>query len=136
MYYDGSSTLPDAGVHDDAISVQASTACAYPRSAPRREWFGEDAGLMSILVHQYRGSFELIKVWPPSVDIDMAWVPVESYVEHELKVDLSKEFCLFGDWDPTTLEQILNEQSNVEYQKKRGYKGCVRYVLSSTFAHI
>ena len=97
-YCDGSSTLPDARVHDDVIGVQTSTECAYPSNARRREWFGEDAGLMGILWHQYRGCFERINVWPPSVDIDMAWVPVERYGENELNVDLSKESCFVDEW--------------------------------------
>ena len=67
----------------------------------------------------------------------MAWVPVESYVEHELKVDLSKESCLFGDWGPTTLEHILNEQYNVEYHNKRGYKGlCSICVIIKVCAYL
>jgi len=75
------------------------------------------------LLHQYRGCFERIYVFSPSIDIDMTWVPVKKYVENELKVDLSKEPCFFDEWDPAALEKIITEQYKlIEFQKKRGYK--------------
>ena len=84
---------------------------------------GKTRALISILLHQYRGCFERIYVFSPSIDIDMTWVPVKKYVENELKVDTSKEPCFFDEWEPAALEKIISEQYKlVEYQKKRGYK--------------
>ena len=84
---------------------------------------GKSRALVSLLLHQYRGAFERIFIFSPSVDIDATWLPVKRYVEDTLKVDTDKESCFFSEWDPAELERIISEQYKlVEWQKKQKHK--------------
>ena len=84
---------------------------------------GKSRALVSMLLHQYRGCFSRIYVFSPSVDIDMTWEPVKTYVEHELKVNTEREPCFFDEWEPATLGKIIDEQYKlIEHQKKKGYR--------------
>ena len=84
---------------------------------------GKSRALVSLILEQYRGCFARIYVFSPSVDIDMTWVPVKTFVERELGVDTDKEPCFFSEWDPPQLEKIISTQYRVvELQKKAKHK--------------
>lgn len=84
---------------------------------------GKTRALVSLILHQYRGCFERLFIWSPSVDIDATWLPVKKYVSDVLKVDTDKEHCFYSEWDPVALEKVIAEQYKlVEYQKKAKHK--------------
>ena len=65
----------------------------------------------------YRGAFERIFVWSPSVNLDSIWLPVKKYIKKGLKVDIDKEPCW---WDEFNVVDLVIETQNkiIEYQKK------------------
>ena len=42
---------------------------------------GKTVALISLILEQYRGVFERIYVFSPSVNIDDGWIPVKKYIE-------------------------------------------------------
>ena len=84
---------------------------------------GKTTLIVSMLLHQFRGCFERIYVFSPSVDVDDAWKPVKEYSEKELQVDQQKDKTFFHEWHPEVLEALLDRQLKLtELQKKRKYK--------------
>ena len=79
--------------------------------------------LVDICVRIYRGCWNRIYVFSPSVNLDSAWLPVKKYAEHELGVDPQKEQCFFDKWDPAALNAIVDQQVRLtEHSKKLGLK--------------
>ena len=74
---------------------------------------GKSTLLVSMILDTYRGAFERIFIWSPSVNLDSIWLPVKKYVKEGLKVDNDKEPCW---WDEFNVEDLI------EYQKKQGTK--------------
>ena len=60
---------------------------------------GKGVFLVDLILHKYRGCFERIYVFSPSVDIDMSWNAVKDYSQKELGVDPDKEQCFFSEWN-------------------------------------
>ena len=84
---------------------------------------GKTTLIVSALLHQYRGRFEIIYVFSPSVDVDDAWKPVKDYSDQELQVDQNKDKTFFHEWRPEVLEMLLDRQLKVtELQKRREHK--------------
>ena len=83
---------------------------------------GKGILLQSMIVDIYRGVFERIYIWSPSISVDSNWTPVKRYIQDELKVDLEKEKCLFDDYIPEELDKVIKRQHKViEYQKKNDH---------------
>ena len=52
---------------------------------------GKTVALISLILEQYRGVFERIYVFSPSVNIDDGWIPVKKYIEGDLGVNTERE---------------------------------------------
>ena len=52
---------------------------------------GKTTVLVDLILRIYRGCFERIYIFSPSVDIDMAWKPVKDYVENNPGIDQQKK---------------------------------------------
>ena len=84
---------------------------------------GKGILLQSMILDIYRGVFERIYIWSPSISVDSNWTPVKRYIQDELKVDLEKEKCLFDEYIPEELDNVIKRQHKViEYQKKNDHK--------------
>ena len=91
---------------------------------------GKGILLQSMILDIYRGVFERIYIWSPSISVDSNWTPVKRYIQNELKVDLEKEKCLFDDYIPEELDKVIKRQHKViEYQKKNDHKNCFLLLL-------
>ena len=64
--------------------------------------------LISLILEQYRGVFEKIHIFSPSVNIDDGWVPVN--IEQDLGVNTEKEQAYWEDWDEAALRGIIQRQ--------------------------
>jgi hypothetical protein len=83
---------------------------------------GKGILLQNMILDIYRGCFERIFIWSPSIDLDHTWIPVKKYIEKELKVDTEKEKCYFSEYHPEDLEKVIMMQHKVaEYQKKQDH---------------
>ena len=47
---------------------------------------GKSTALVSMILEQYRGCFERIIIFSPSINVDDSWKPVKKYVEKVMKV--------------------------------------------------
>ena len=84
---------------------------------------GKTVLLVSLLLHQYRGCFERIYVFSPSVDVDDNWLHVKQFSEKELGVDQHKEKTFYHEWQPEVIEALLERQLKLtEVSKKRGMR--------------
>ena len=89
---------------------------------------GKGILLQSMILDIYRGVFERIHIWSPSISVHSNWTPVQKYIQDELKVDLEKEKCLFDEYIPEELDKVIKRQHKVtEYQKKNNHKKTVFY---------
>ena len=83
---------------------------------------GKSVLLQSMVLDIYRGSFDQIYIFSPSVDVDDSiWGPVKKYIDD--KVNLLKEKVYFDHYDQGELLQIIDTQRKVvEFQKKKKHK--------------
>ena len=79
--------------------------------------------MVDLILRHYRGCFERIYVFSPSVDIDSAWGPVKEYVRVQLGVR-DNEQCFFHEFDHAALEKIVAEQHELTLalKAKKGNK--------------
>jgi len=85
---------------------------------------GKGVWLVDLILHKYRGCFERIYVFSPSVDIDHGWDAVKDYSEKELGVDPKKEQCFFSEWNGgADLARVVEAHAAVTaYAKKQKHK--------------
>ena len=60
----------------------------------------------------YKGCFNIIYIFSPSVDIDHTWKPVKEYIAKEIKPH-ERENIYFDKYDPVELEAIIDKQHKV-----------------------
>jgi len=73
---------------------------------------GKTTTLIAMLLGPYRGIFDQVHVFSPSVDIDSAWVPVKEFAHH------LEGSSFHSEWDETALRHIMDEQRNKIKQLK------------------
>ena len=77
--------------------------------------------LQSMMLDIYRGCFNRIYIFSPSIDIDHTWRPVKDYIAKELKPHES-ETIYFDSYDPVELAAIIDKQHKVTtYLKSQGH---------------
>jgi hypothetical protein len=102
-------------------SVLAPTPCRYLIVGPSGS--GKSILLVDFLVRLYRGAFQRVYIFSPSVFIDSAWKPVFTYVERTLGVDSDKEPWAFDTWDDQKLKEIVQTQKEVVQEQKKMKNG-------------
>ncbi len=81
---------------------------------------GKSVLLANLVLKVYRGCFERIYIFSPSIDVDSTWVPVKKYIEDVMKVKESEDEKLyFSDYNPDDLEKIISTQSKIILQQKK-----------------
>ncbi|CAE7195794.1 unnamed protein product [Symbiodinium natans] len=79
---------------------------------------GKTVLLVSMILAQYRGCFERIYIFSPSVEVDSAWQPVKEYIRDELGVNTDREQCWWEDWDEGALRKIIADQKRITQKSK------------------
>ena len=79
---------------------------------------GKTVALISLILEQYRGVFERIYVFSPSVNIDDGWIPVKKYIEGDLGVNTEREQTYWDEWDEAALRIIQQQRKITEASKK------------------
>ena len=75
---------------------------------------GKTVLLSNLILNIYRGCFERIVVFSPSIDLDKTWEPVKKYQSDVMRVDgKGKEKLYFDHYDPTDLDHIIDTQRKV-----------------------
>ena len=82
---------------------------------------GKSVLLQQLILDVYKGCFERIYIWSPSIDIDHVWDPVKRYIRKELKVDSKKEKCFFNTYNPKELAEVMDRQFRIaDWMKNNG----------------
>ena len=77
----------------------------------------------NLILKIYRGSFERIYIFSPSVNVDDTWKPVKKYITDVMKVDTEKEQVYYEEYDPIALKKLIETQHKViDFQKKNKQK--------------
>ena len=76
--------------------------------------------LSNLILKMYRGCFERVYVFSPSVNVDQTWEAVKKYQEEVMKVKESdSEKLYFDHYDPEDLENIIATQHKVILHMKK-----------------
>ena len=80
---------------------------------------GKTVALISMILEQYRGCFERIYIFSPSINVDDGWRPVKQYIEETMKIPTDREQVYFEDWDEAALRQIIRQQRKITETSKQ-----------------
>ena len=83
---------------------------------------GKGVLMSNMILDIYRGCFDRIFIFSPSIDVDKTWGPVKDYIEKSQKVDTKKEKLFYDHYDAEALETIVSNQHKLaEHMKTKGY---------------
>ena len=90
---------------------------------------GKTILLQNMILDIYRDCFSRIYIFSPSIDVDTTWLPVKHYIEHDMKVQNTKEEPIYFDhYDPEELNKIITTQHKViDFMKKKNIKKIIFY---------
>ena len=84
---------------------------------------GKSVLIQNLILKIYRGSFERIYIFSPSIHVDDTWMAVKKYISDAMKVDAEKEQIYYEEYDPVALKKIIETQHKViDFQKKNKQK--------------
>ena len=84
---------------------------------------GKSVLIQNLILKIYRGSFERIYIFSPSIHVDDSWTAVKKYISDVMKVDAEKEQICYEEYDPVALKKIIETQHKViDFQKKNKQK--------------
>ena len=85
---------------------------------------GKSVLLQNIILDIYRGCFERVYIFSPSIHIDAVWKPVLVYGTHTLKQhETEREHFYFDTFDQTEFKAIITQQAKiVKHMKDRKMK--------------
>ena len=90
---------------------------------------GKTILLQNMTLVIYRDCVSRIYIFSPSIDVDTTWLPVKHYIEHDMKVQNTKEEPIYFDhYDPEELNKIITTQHKViDFMKKKNIKKIIFY---------
>ena len=80
---------------------------------------GKTVALISLILEQYRGVFERIYIFSPSINVDDGWIPVKKCMEEDLGVNVEKDQAYWEDWDEPALRRIIQQQRKITETSKK-----------------
>ena len=81
---------------------------------------GKTVLLQNLILNVYRGCFERIYVFSPSIMVDATWEPVKEYIEEDLDAHETEEDKFYFDsYNPEALENIINTQGSFKKLSER-----------------
>ena len=80
---------------------------------------GKSTALVSMILEQYRGCFERVIIFSPSINVDDSWRPVKKYIEEVMRVNTDRKQVYFEDWDEAALRRIINQQRKITETSKQ-----------------
>ena len=116
-------------VHDHSKWVCKQSKHAHLPSLPSRGLLlgpsgsGKSTIMVSMILDHYRGCFERIFIWSPSIHLVSCWRPVKDYISNVLKVPDS-ENVYFDQWDPEAMQKVIDEQTEITKVCKERGKHC------------
>jgi hypothetical protein len=81
---------------------------------------GKTVLLSNLILKMYRGCFERVYVFSPSVNVDQTWEAVKKYQTDVMKVkETDNEKLYFDNYNPEDLERIIDTQHKVILHMKK-----------------
>ena len=81
---------------------------------------GKTVLIQNLILNIYKGSFERIFIFSPSVHVDDTWNSVRKHISENMNVDTEKEKTYFEEYNPEALNQIIKTQHKViDFQKNK-----------------
>ena len=83
---------------------------------------GKTVLLQRMILDIYKGAFNRIYIFSPSINVDYTWQPVKKYIEEEMKVfESDKEKIYLDNFDVGELTKIIDTQHKIiQYLKRNG----------------
>lgn len=81
---------------------------------------GKTVFIQQLILDVYRGCFERVYVFSPTVFLDQTWQPVMEYCEKHL--DLQGEECFFETFQADKMNEILHVQKRITQEMKKAGK--------------
>ena len=92
---------------------------------------GKTVLIQNLILKIYRGSFERIYIFSPSVHVDDTWSAAKKYIRDVMKVDAEKEQLYYEEYDPVALKKIIDTQHKViDFSEEEYTKGFIQYFNS------
>jgi len=80
---------------------------------------GKTTILSSYITDIYRGCFERIYIFSPSIELDSTWIPAKEYISKNIKKSKDEPEFFYDEWNSEALAEILETQKKIiEHQKK------------------
>ena len=85
---------------------------------------GKSVLLTNMILNIYKGCFERIYIFSPSINVDTTWDPVKLHIEKDLKLRESEDDQFYFDnYDDHALEKIIaNQKKLIEYMKTKKHR--------------
>ena len=81
---------------------------------------GKTVLLQNLILNVYRGCFERIYIFSPSINVDSTWDPVKDYMVDEMDIhENTEEQFYFDSYNPEALENIIATQNKVIKQSQK-----------------
>ena len=82
---------------------------------------GKTMLLTNMILDIYKECFSRIYIWSPSIEVDDTWKLVKDCIRDHIKPN-DRENYYFESYDPAELEQVINTQTIIDYQKEQKHK--------------
>jgi len=85
---------------------------------------GKTVLLQNMILNLYRGCFERVYIFSPSINVDASWEPVKTYIEEEMDAhETDSEKFYFDSYDAEALENIILTQNKlIQHMKSKNKK--------------
>ena len=85
---------------------------------------GKTTVMANLLLNHYRGCFQRIYIWSPTLGVDRTWDIIKTYCEKELhQVESKHEKYYYDSYSPEDMSKVIDTQFRVvEYMKNQKYK--------------
>ena len=80
---------------------------------------GKSVLLTNLILNVYKGCFERVFVFSPSIEVDQTWQAVKEYQRNTMHVDDKTEKLYFDHYDPADLENIIETQHKIILKMKQ-----------------
>ena len=81
---------------------------------------GKTILIQNMILDIYKGLFERVYIFSPSIHVDHTWEPVKEYLKHHIDPKSDEPELYYDHYNPEALEQIVDTQRKVvEFQKEK-----------------
>ena len=90
---------------------------------------GKGIYIQNEIMDIYKNLFARIYIFSQSIEVDyQTWKPVKDYIEKEMGLKhTDEEPIYFGEYDPVSLNKIINQQRKIcEHQKRKTIKHYIK----------